>query len=241
MTVYNQTALPSASSMRPADPNDAIRRLESRGVNVRGEWNPALPDERRMWAIAAADYGRMVRGFVNGRHGFRPDTPADVLAVQLDRSFLLFTGHARTAVTCARWATGDTDERPRTFNDLTDAVALAMMRRFDARERARKTRRFGLTWPEWFIRARGVLWAHVPPCDLEPGDPAALQESAGEYPERGHAYFGVRREYAGAPGSLFVDYWHPAAGVRMPGGKPRRALTLLLAFDRRAPGFPWWW
>lgn len=87
----------------------------------------ALPDERRMWALAAAEYGRMVRGFINGRYGFAPDT------------FLLFTRHARTAGTCARWATGDTDERPRTFNDLTDGVALAMMRRFDARERARKT------------------------------------------------------------------------------------------------------
>ena len=38
MTVYNQSALPLASNMRPTDLNDAIRRLENvKGVNVRGD------------------------------------------------------------------------------------------------------------------------------------------------------------------------------------------------------------
>lgn len=210
--MYRLSRLFRAAPASPAEPERdppparAPRKSAGGGAQVRraspAEWDRTLPDERRMWAIMAAEYGRMVKDLSRPRRekvgdlreGGRRLTAEDIERLEANGAYLI-ARHARRAGTCAGRALGDVDDRPRVHASLTDGVAWAAVQRLQAREQARKTGpRFD--WLKWFAGGRGVLWAY-----------------SHHAPDR-------LRALAPAPEGSAIGYWNDDVGVLMrPGGE----------------------
>ena len=123
-----------------------------------GEWNRDLPQDARMWAIVASEYGKFAR---HTMAGFRQW--GEEFAVANEDSLLFFV---RTAATCARMVLGDVKPpRPLEWNPSSGKIGVPLLspgtygsqsaentiRKLDERERARvKGPRFDMSWPEWF-------------------------------------------------------------------------------------------
>lgn len=145
-----------APPVAPAAPATAVPEPEPVRKRKRrappGEWNPALPQDARMWAIVAAEFGGIAR------HGL-----ARKLGQDVSDETMMF--HVRTAATCARRVLGECNP-PRPLEWQPDPVigkspsspgllgalsAESRMRKLDERERARaRGPRFDMSWPEWF-------------------------------------------------------------------------------------------
>lgn len=168
----------------PAAPAPPKRRAPA------GEWDKTLPEERRMWAIMAADYGGVARKCLRPLRAKESDiapvggkrlTAKDIEIGEAKHAAML-AAFARRAATCAARALGEEDNRPRLHNQHSDVVAFARVRDLHRRETARKTgARFD--WLAWFVRcARGVLWAY--PDHICEGDPVEFRDAEYERPGR---------------------------------------------------------
>lgn len=143
---------PSTSAPSTSAPPRARKRRAAPG-----EWNRGLPQDARMWAIVAADFGGIVR-----RRLALVRTYGEEYAAAIEDDLLF---DVRAAATCARMVLGDVKpprpfvrnpspvigESPFSPEHCGASFVDARMRKLDERERARaKGPRFDMSWPEWF-------------------------------------------------------------------------------------------
>lgn len=199
-------------------------------------------EDAKRWATVAGRLGQDVTDWVcsdgpeSGSMGkLVPGLSAAELDMQSDMAEAVGVSIVRMAATCALWSVGDTDDRARMFTDANDRrVFFTVAALADCNADADGNPGDGesaAAWWAWFLAARGVLWAHVNPKDLEDCEdapPAAVSAIAEEYPpgrwpvsDSGlfpdeNEYFGIRRKWEAG---MWTDKTG-TVGIKMkPGGK----------------------
>lgn len=209
-------------------------------------------EDAKRWATLAGRLGEDVTYWIcsdgpkSGSLGkLVPGLSAETLDFESDRAAAVGASIARMAATCARWSVGDTDNRARVFTRANDErVFFAVVNLADCNaDGTPGDGESAAAWWAWFLAARGVLWAHVNPRDLEKCEdapPPAVAAIAKEYPyvgsrppmpvsdlvmsetlkKRQHEYFGIRREWKiGETTRAWTDNTG-TVGIKMkPGGK----------------------